>query len=51
MRIGERVTIVEFATEEGMCACRTNPEHGAAQKLAREKYYSEYCKASVSRWE
>jgi heme-degrading monooxygenase HmoA len=39
---GERVTIVEFEAEEGMRAWRTNPEHRAAQKLAREKYYSEY---------
>src|ERR1700752_4118906 len=39
---GERVTIVEFATEEGMRAWRTNPEHRAAQKMAREKYYTEY---------
>ena len=39
---GERVTIVEFANEEGMRAWRTNPEHIAAQKLARQKYYSEY---------
>ncbi|HML08190.1 MAG TPA: antibiotic biosynthesis monooxygenase [Xanthobacteraceae bacterium] len=39
---GERVTIVEFATEEGMRAWRTNREHVAAQKLARQKYYSEY---------
>ena len=39
---GERVTVVEFEHEEGMRAWRTNPEHQAAQKLAREKYYSEY---------
>ena len=39
---GERVTIVEFEHEEGMHAWRTNPEHIAAQKLARQKYYSEY---------
>jgi heme-degrading monooxygenase HmoA len=39
---GERVTIVEFEHEEGMHAWRTNPEHRAAQKLAREKYYTEY---------
>ncbi len=39
---GERVTIVEFEHEEGMRAWRTNPEHRAAQKLAREKFYSEY---------
>jgi heme-degrading monooxygenase HmoA len=39
---GERVTIVEFEHEQGMRAWRTNPEHRAAQKLAREKYYTEY---------
>jgi heme-degrading monooxygenase HmoA len=39
---GERVTIVEFEHEEGMRAWCTNPEHRAAQKKAREIYYSEY---------
>jgi heme-degrading monooxygenase HmoA len=39
---GERVTIVEFEHEEGLRAWRTNPEHLAAQKLARQKYYSAY---------
>ena len=39
---GERVTIVEFEHEEGMRAWRTNPEHLAAQKLARARYYTEY---------
>jgi heme-degrading monooxygenase HmoA len=39
---GERVTIVEFAHEEGQRTWRTNPEHIAAQKLGREKYYAEY---------
>ncbi|MBV8536086.1 MAG: antibiotic biosynthesis monooxygenase [Alphaproteobacteria bacterium] len=39
---GERVTIVAFEHEEGLRAWRTNPEHIAAQKLAREKYYTEY---------
>jgi heme-degrading monooxygenase HmoA len=39
---GERVTIVEFEHEEGLRAWRTHPEHVAAQKLGREKYYSEY---------
>ncbi len=39
---GERVAIVEFANEEGLRAWRTNPEHVAAQKLARQKYYIEY---------
>jgi heme-degrading monooxygenase HmoA len=39
---GERVTIVEFEHAEGQRAWRTNPEHLAAQKLARQKYYTEY---------
>jgi heme-degrading monooxygenase HmoA len=39
---GERVTIVEFEHEEGLRVWRTNSEHLAAQKLAREKYFSEY---------
>jgi heme-degrading monooxygenase HmoA len=39
---GERVTIVEFEHEEGMRAWRSNKEHQAAQKLAHEKYYTEY---------
>ena len=39
---GERVAIVEFANEAGQRAWQTNPEHRAAQKLAREKYYLDY---------
>ena len=39
---GERVTIVEFEHEEGLRTWRRNLEHVAAQKLAREKYYTEY---------
>jgi heme-degrading monooxygenase HmoA len=39
---GERLTIVEFEHEEGLRAWRTNPEHIAAQKLGRQKYYTEY---------
>src|SRR5579872_7513305 len=39
---GERVTIVEFEHEEGLRAWRTNPEHMAAQRKAREKYYTDY---------
>jgi len=39
---GERVAIVEFAHEEGQRAWQTNPEHRAAQMLAREKYYLDY---------
>ena len=39
---GERLTIVEFENEEALRAWRTNPEHLAAQRLARQKYYTEY---------
>jgi len=39
---GERLTVVEFENEEGLRVWRTNPEHLVAQKLARQKYYSEY---------
>lgn len=39
---GERVTIVEFATEEGMRAWATHPEHVAAKRLGRESFFSEY---------
>jgi heme-degrading monooxygenase HmoA len=39
---GERCTIVEFEHEEGLRAWRTNAEHIEAQKLARQKYYTEY---------
>ncbi len=39
---GERCTIIEFEHEDGMRAWRTNPEHIAAQKMARQKFYIEY---------
>ncbi len=39
---GERCTIVEFEHEEGLRTWRTNREHIEAQKLARQKYYTEY---------
>ena len=39
---GERVTIVEFESEEGMRAWRTHPEHIEAQRKARQIYYTEY---------
>ena len=39
---GERVTVVEFESEEGMRAWRTHPEHIQAQRLARQRYYAEY---------
>ncbi len=39
---GERVTIVEFETEEAQRGWRTHPEHRAAQRKAREVYYESY---------
>jgi heme-degrading monooxygenase HmoA len=39
---GERCTIVEFEHAEGLRTWRTNPEHIAAQKMARQKYYTDY---------
>ena len=39
---GERVTVVEFESEEAMRAWRMHPEHRAAQKKARESFYAEY---------
>ena len=39
---GERVTIVEFATEEGQRAWATHPEHVAAMRLGRQRLYSEF---------
>src|SRR5579862_7739173 len=39
---GERVTIVEFENEEGMRAWREHPQHVAAQRAGRDKFYTEY---------
>ena len=39
---GERVTIVEFAHEEGQRAWRMHPEHIEAQRQGRAKYYADY---------
>jgi heme-degrading monooxygenase HmoA len=39
---GERVSIVEFASEEAHRAWREHPEHRAAQELGRRKFYAEY---------
>jgi len=39
---GERVTIVEFESEDGQRAWRMNPEHREAQKKARDIYYEAY---------
>src|SRR5438128_8676235 len=39
---GERVSIVEFASEETQRAWRDHPEHRKAQALGRTKFYSEF---------
>jgi heme-degrading monooxygenase HmoA len=39
---GERVTIVEFASEETHRAWGEHPEHRAAQRQGRADFYSEY---------
>jgi heme-degrading monooxygenase HmoA len=39
---GERLTIVEFESEETHRAWAENHRHRAAQKLGREQFYSEY---------
>jgi heme-degrading monooxygenase HmoA len=39
---GERVTIVEFESEEAQRAWRMHPEHAVAQKKGRQDFYSEY---------
>lgn len=39
---GERVTIVEFESEETMSHWRVQPDHRQAQELGRKLFYSEY---------
>jgi heme-degrading monooxygenase HmoA len=39
---GERVTIVEFASEDTHRAWATHPEHVEAKKLGRDRFYTEY---------
>jgi heme-degrading monooxygenase HmoA len=39
---GERVTVVEFESEEALRAWRMHPEHREAQRLGREKFYADY---------
>jgi heme-degrading monooxygenase HmoA len=39
---GERVSIVEFESEEMMLAWRNQPDHRQAQELGRKLFYSEY---------
>lgn len=39
---GERVSLVEFESEETLVAWRDHPEHRRAQELGRRRFYSEY---------
>ena len=39
---GERCSIIEFDSRENLRAWREHPEHRAAQRLGRERYYQEY---------
>lgn len=39
---GERVSIVEFASEETHAAWREHPAHREAQRMGREKFYSAF---------
>ncbi len=39
---GERVSIVEFESEAAHGAWRNHPEHREAQRLGRERFYSEF---------
>ena len=39
---GERVTIVEFESEEAQRQWARHAEHAAAQKKGRESFYTEY---------
>lgn len=39
---GERCSIIEFDSHEHLRAWREHPEHRAAQRLGRERYYQEY---------
>lgn len=39
---GERLTLVEFESEEAIAAWRQHPEHIEAQRKGRSTYYSEF---------
>ncbi|MDB5933401.1 MAG: hypothetical protein JWQ01_745 [Massilia sp.] len=39
---GERVTIVEFASEEGLKAWATHPEHVEAKRKGRDSFFTDY---------
>ena len=39
---GERASIIEFESAEHLRAWREHPDHQAAMKIGRERYYEEY---------
>lgn len=39
---GERVSIIEFESEETLLAWKEHPEHREAQRLGRERFYTEF---------
>ena len=39
---GERVSIVEFASDADALAWHRHPEHREAQRLGRERFYAEF---------
>jgi hypothetical protein len=39
---GEHVAIIEFESHETVAAWREHPEHREAQRLGRERWFSEY---------
>lgn len=39
---GERVSVIEFASEEALRAWREHPEHRKAQELGRAAFYAEF---------
>ena len=39
---GERLTLVEFESDEAIAAWRNHPEHVEAQRKGRSKFYSEF---------
>jgi heme-degrading monooxygenase HmoA len=39
---GERLTLVEFASEEGLKAWAIHPEHRQAKTLGRQRFFADY---------
>jgi heme-degrading monooxygenase HmoA len=39
---GERLSVIEFESEEALRAWREHPEHREAQRRGRDEFYAEY---------